>query len=94
MALAREMYGSEYKNFTKELNASDDRSINIVRDKIKGFAESLPKRGICKESGRPFPPFNLIILDEADAMTQDAQFALRRMMEVYSKNCRFIIICN
>ena len=66
----------------KELNASDDRSINIVREKIKGFAESLPKRGVCKETGRQFPPFNLIVLDEADAMSQDAQFALRRMIEL------------
>mmetsp|Transcript_10041 Transcript_10041/g.8805 ORF Transcript_10041/g.8805 Transcript_10041/m.8805 type:complete len:101 (+) Transcript_10041:107-409(+) len=82
LALVREIYGNNYKDFVREFNASDDRSINVVREKIKSFCESLPKKGNHPETGRPLPPFNVIILDEADAMTQDAQFALRRMIEV------------
>ncbi|RHZ30884.1 hypothetical protein DYB31_016261, partial [Aphanomyces astaci] len=68
-----------------ELNASDDRGISVVRDQIKEFAgtKKLFSSGI-----------KLIILDEADAMTNDAQFALRRVIEKYTKNARFCLICN
>ena len=70
---------------TLELNASDARGINVVRNEIKEFAgtKQLFSKGV-----------KLIILDEADAMTSDAQFALRRVIEKYTKNARFCLICN
>jgi replication factor C subunit 3/5 len=68
-----------------ELNASDDRGIDVVRDQIKSFAstQQLFSSGV-----------KLIILDEADQMTNTAQFALRRVIEKYTKNVRFCLICN
>ncbi len=68
-----------------ELNASDDRGIDVVRNQIKEFAQTqkLFTSGV-----------KLVILDEADAMTNDAQFALRRVIEKYTKNTRFCLICN
>lgn len=85
IALARELYGEDWiYNFT-ELNASDDRGIDVVRDKIKNFAKVSP-------IGQS--EFKIIFLDEADALTNDAQSALRRTMEIFHKNCRFIISCN
>lgn len=85
MALANMLYGKNTQFMMIRLDASDDRGINTVRDEIKGFAEKMT-------------PFNkgvkLIILDEADSMTYDAQFALRRIIEKYSDDTRFCIICN
>lgn len=86
VAAAKRMYGaSKYSSMTLELNASDARGINVVRNEIKEFAgtQQLFSKGI-----------KLIILDEADAMTNDAQFALRRVIEKYTKNARFCLICN
>ncbi|KAK8803580.1 hypothetical protein WA158_001274 [Blastocystis sp. Blastoise] len=85
LACARKMYGSNYKSMTLELNASDDRGIDVVRDQIKNFAgtQKLFSSGV-----------KLIILDEADNMTNVAQFALRRIIEKYSQNTRFCLICN
>jgi len=81
------MYGSAkaYSSMTLELNASDARGIDVVRNEIKEFAgtQQLFSSGI-----------KLIILDEADAMTSDAQFALRRIIEKYTRNARFCLICN
>ncbi len=79
------MYGKSYGSMTLELNASDARGIDVVRNEIKEFAgtQQLFHRGI-----------KLIILDEADAMTSDAQFALRRVIEKFTKNARFCLICN
>ncbi|KAF8759094.1 P-loop containing nucleoside triphosphate hydrolase protein [Rhizoctonia solani] len=76
-----------------ELNASDERGISIVREKIKNFARQTP-RAAEANSKYPCPPYKIIILDEADSMTQDAQAALRRIMENYAKITRFCLVCN
>ena len=96
LALAKELYGPEMiKSRVLELNASDERGISIVREKVKNFARmqlTNPSPGY--KDKYPCPPFKIIILDEADSMTQDAQSALRRTMETYSKIPRFCLICN
>ncbi|KAJ1538553.1 hypothetical protein HK405_013723, partial [Cladochytrium tenue] len=85
LACARRLYGPRFKSMILELNASDDRGIDVVREQIKNFASTKK----IFSSG-----FKLIILDEADAMTQVAQNALRRVVEKYTRNVRFCIICN
>lgn len=85
MALAKEIYGNNMRLMVMKLDASDDRGINSVREDIKGFAE---KSNMFQKGVR------LIILDEADSMTFDAQFALRRIIEKYSATIRFCLICN
>uniref|UniRef100_A0A6C0BLN9 AAA+ ATPase domain-containing protein n=1 Tax=viral metagenome TaxID=1070528 RepID=A0A6C0BLN9_9ZZZZ len=82
MACAREMYGDQYTKYILELNASDDRGIETVRVKIPNFVKSTSNK------------IRLVILDEVDAMTNDAQSALRRVIEKYSKSSRFCLICN
>ncbi|KAL7750445.1 Subunit of heteropentameric Replication factor C (RF-C) [Sorochytrium milnesiophthora] len=93
LALAKELYSPEmYRSRVLELNASDERGIDIIREKVKNFAKvavAPPATG-----GYPCPPYKIIILDEADSMTTDAQSALRRVMETYSKITRFCLICN
>ena len=86
LALARELFGEEECKINfQELNASDERGIQIVRTKIKSFARAAPLGGA---------DFKVIFLDEADSLTSDAQAALRRTMEKYSLTCRFILSCN
>jgi replication factor C small subunit len=87
LAIAHELYGSNWKSFTLELNASDERGIDTVRDRIKDFSRY-------SRSGFGDIPFALIILDECDQMTGPAQTALRRIMEIGSRTSRFILICN
>lgn len=96
LALAKQLYGPHlYKSRVLELNASDERGISIVRQKIKNFAR-LTISNPSKEDleNYPCPPYKIIILDEADSMTNDAQSALRRTMENYSGVTRFCLICN
>lgn len=96
LALANELFGPRLmKSRVLELNASDERGISIVRDKIKKFAKmSVSNANEEDLANYPCPSFKLIILDEADSMTSDAQSALRRIMETYSKITRFCLICN
>jgi len=84
LVLARELYGDQWRQNVLQLNASDERGIDVIRGQVKEFARTVAIGDV---------PFKLIILDEADAMTSDAQQALRRMMEMYASVSRFILIC-
>ncbi|KAM7205898.1 P-loop containing nucleoside triphosphate hydrolase protein [Rhypophila sp. PSN 637] len=98
LALARRIYGSEnMRQMVLELNASDDRGIDVVREQIKTFASTkqiFTLGASATRAGGGLGNFKLIILDEADAMTNTAQMALRRIMEKYTANTRFCIIAN
>ncbi|TAN35602.1 MAG: replication factor C small subunit [Candidatus Methanoperedens sp.] len=85
LCVARELFGEAWMNNFTELNASDERGIDVVRHKIKNFARTAPLGEA---------EFKIIFLDEADALTSDAQSALRRTMEKYTSSCRFILSCN
>ena len=85
LCLTHDLYGENYRGHLKELNASDERGINVVRQTVKTFARTRSIGEI---------PFKIMILDEADNMTRDAQQALRRTMERFTETCRFILICN
>ncbi len=85
IAMAHDLLGESFEENFMELNASDERGIDVVRNQIKNFARSLPARNA---------PFRILVLDEADHLTNDAQHALRRTMETHSASCRMIIICN
>eukprot|EP01067_Filipodium_phascolosomae_P000679 Filipodium_phascolosomae@DN1505_c0_g1_i2.p1 len=86
MACAKNMYGSSYKSMVLELNASDERGIDTVRESIKGFVSAMPVFQT--------HDLKLVILDEADNMTNAAQFALRQLIETYSKTSRFCLVGN
>jgi replication factor C small subunit len=85
LVIAREMFGEGWKSNFLELNASDERGIDVVRTKVKDFART-------KAFGNV--PFKIIFLDECDALTKEAQQALRRTMEQFSGTCRFVLSCN
>ncbi len=85
LCLAHDLYGKGYREHLMELNASDERGINVVRETVKTFARTRAIGEI---------PFKLLILDEADNMTGDAQQALRRTMERFTETARFILIAN
>lgn len=93
-ALAREMYGEHHRLMVLELNGSDDRGISVVREHIRKFAAAkstmLGALGMAPTAFK----FKLVVLDEADSMTYDAQFALRGIIEMYSSTTRFVMICN
>jgi len=85
LIVVKELFGDNWRENYLELNASDERGINVVREKVKDFARTKSLGNI---------PFKAIFLDEADALTPEAQQALRRTMENYAKTCRFIMSCN
>ena len=87
ICVARTLFGGRWRDFTLELNASDERGINMVRERIKSFSRHAT--GLLGDV-----PFGLVILDESDQMTSQAQTALRRIMETSSRTSRFILICN
>ncbi len=87
LCIARQLMGNNFRSLVLELNASDERGIGVVRDRIKGFSQVI-------QSTPSGVQFGLVILDESDEMTKDAQTALRRIMETSSRTCRFILICN
>ncbi|KAL5004442.1 hypothetical protein ScPMuIL_017898 [Solemya velum] len=93
LAASRELFGADLvKQRVLELNASDERGIDVVRKKVKNFSQ-LTASGT-RPNGKPCPPFKIVILDESDSMTRPAQAALRRTMEKQTKTTRFCLICN
>ncbi|MBW2985110.1 replication factor C small subunit [Candidatus Woesearchaeota archaeon] len=85
LVVARQLFGKNWRDNFLELNASDERGIDIVRNKVKDFARTKALGDV---------PFKIIFLDECDALTKEAQQALRRTMENYTATCRFILSCN
>lgn len=85
LIIVRELFGEAWRENYLELNASDERGIDVVRQKVKDFARTKAFGDV---------PFKVIFLDEADALTREAQQALRRTMENYTSTCRFILSCN
>ena len=85
LIIVKTLYGENWRENYLELNASDERGINVVREKVKNFARTKSLGNVS---------FKIIFLDEADALTPEAQQALRRTMENYSATCRFILSCN
>jgi replication factor C small subunit len=85
LVISKELYKDEVKNNFLELNASDERGIDVIRNKVKDFARTKSISTV---------PFKIIYLDECDSLTKEAQQALRRTMETYANSCRFVLSCN
>ena len=85
LCLAHDLFGERFQDVFMELNASDERGIDVVRTTVKEFARMASLSSV---------PFKILVLDEADNMTGDAQAALRRTMEKYTETCRFVLCCN
>jgi len=85
LCIARELYGEQWRQNVLETNASDERGIDVIRGKIKDFARTMALGGA---------EYRIVVLDEADALTAEAQQALRRTMETYSATVRFVLVCN
>ncbi len=85
LIVVHELFGEKWRENYLELNASDERGIDVIRQKVKDFARTKALEDV---------PFKVIFLDEADALTREAQQALRRTMENYTSTCRFILSCN
>jgi replication factor C small subunit len=85
LVIVKQLFGERWKEDYLELNASDERGIDVVRQKVKDFARTKALQSA---------PFKVIFLDEADALTREAQQALRRTMENFTNTCRFILSCN
>lgn len=85
LIIVKKLFGENWRNNYLELNASDERGIDVVRQKVKNFART---KSLLEA------PFKIIFLDEADALTREAQQALRRTMENFTETCRFILSCN
>lgn len=85
LIVVKELFGNKWKENYLELNASDERGIDVIRQKVKDFARTKSLSTV---------PFKIIFLDESDALTREAQQALRRTMENYTSTCRFILSCN
>lgn len=86
LVIAKQLFGDDWRHSILELNASDERGIDVIRIKVKDFARA---RALSDKI-----PFKIIYLDECDALTKEAQQALRRTMENYTQTCRFILSCN
>lgn len=85
LCIARELFGEGWRQNFLELNASDERGIDTIRTKVKDYARTRPIGDV---------PYKIVLLDESDALTPDAQHALRRTMEMYTHTCRFCLDCN
>jgi len=85
LIVVKQLFGASWRDNYLELNASDERGIDVVRQKVKDFARTKAIGDV---------PFKVIFLDEADALTREAQQALRRTMENYTSTCRFVMSCN
>lgn len=91
MALTRTLYGSSSDVCTMWINASDERDGYTIRNRVIDFVKT---KGVLDFASNSAPPFKMVVLDECDAMTIDAQFALRNVLEKGTRNCRFCLICN